>query len=89
MATGKFGEVDSIPKSAGQMSRNATHRARLEFRRGGAGVPLDDGRGWCERTGRRSPRSDTGFETAHGEATGIAPIGLHFGRSLSPELPQE
>lgn len=45
--------------------------ARLEFRRGGAGVPRDDGRGWCERTVHRRLRSDKGFETAHGERTNL------------------
>ena len=59
------------PKIGWQMCRNATHPTRLEFRRGGAGVPRDDGRGWCERTAHRSPRSDTGFETAHGEGTNL------------------
>jgi hypothetical protein len=65
------GEVDSDPKSVWQMSRNATNSARLEFRRGGAGVPCDDGRGWCERTAHRRPRSDKGFETAHGKGTNL------------------
>ena len=53
--------MDSIPKSARQ-SGNVTNRAQLEFRRGGAGVLCDDGRGWCERTAHRRPRTDTGLK---------------------------
>ena len=44
---------------------------RLEFRRGGAGVPYGDGRGWCERTAHRRSRSDKDFETANGEGTNL------------------
>jgi hypothetical protein len=64
------GEVDSIQKSARQ-SGNVTNRAQLEFRRGGAGVLCDDGRGWCERIADRRPRSDKGLEKAHGEGTNL------------------
>ena len=38
---------------------------------GGADVLCDDGRGWRERTADRRPRSDKGFETAHGEGTNL------------------
>ena len=38
---------------------------------GGAGVLRDDGRGWRERTADRRPRSDKGFETAHGEGANL------------------
>ena len=40
-------------------------------RYGGADVLCDDGRGWRERTADRRPRSDKGFETAHGEGTNL------------------
>ena len=40
-------------------------------RYGGADVLCDDGPGWRERTADRRPRSDKGFETAHGAGTNL------------------